>query len=145
MQCWRCHRIILVICKGKRCLSMRCQGNKNQAGKVWWGGSGSAGSSSAFVSRFMAQPSLIPDEDACVVPGFFSLPLYNQNTPITTSFASLHSSIRSRSEERDLNPSICKLVHGAEKPDGNAVSTLIFSWLVFLVARGGEGWQQVIC
>lgn len=112
---------------------------------VWWGGSGSAGSGSAFLSWFMAQPSLIPDEDACVVPGFFSLPLYNQNTPITTSFASLHSSIRSRSEERDLNPSICKLVHGAEKPDGNAVSTLIFSWLVFLVARGGEGWQQVIC
>lgn len=37
MQCWRCHRIILLICKGKRCLSMRCQGNENQAGKVCGG------------------------------------------------------------------------------------------------------------
>lgn len=42
-----------------------------------------------------------------------------------------------------LCPSVCKLVHDAEKPNMNAGSTAIFSWLVFLAAQEGEGGDRL--
>lgn len=42
-----------------------------------------------------------------------------------------------------LCPSICKLVHDVEKPNVNAGSTAIFSWLVFLATQGGEGGDRL--
>lgn len=50
-------------------------------------------------------------------------------------------SLSQRGEEGDLHPPIHPLGCGAQKPEANAVSIVILSWLVFLVAqevRGGN-------
>lgn len=78
--------------------------------------------------------------------------LVSSHDPYTVRIFPLHLPLhpsqlmhQSKSEGREVTlcPSVCKLVRDAEKPNMNAGSTAIFSWLVFLAAQEGEGGDKL--